>query len=322
MATRAGWTLALVGIAAGAATADGPHGKTRVVAACPTARVTIGHPVQGSWVYHGYGDEGASRFRWHGYGGDRYRSHGRSRSGVMIHLGSPYGFGVHDRHVWTVPGYGHAFGFGYEWPGYVYGHHTGRHIRLRGDGSYGSYTGGIVERMRVPEARIRVAPADRRSLRDVSYGSLEQGWDLLARGEASRALRVFAVLSEASPDRVLPMIGLALASGLAEDDRQAVWAMRRAFARDADGISSFPQGVPPAEVVRRLEARYLRRIERDYADVDAHFMLGALAYLRQDMERALVGVAHAEDHRDRSRSVRELRRVVERHHPDFARRGR
>ncbi len=321
--TMARWSLAMGCVLASAAVAGGPHEHTRVIVTCPTPRVTIGYPVAGGWSYRhydGYGRSpdrgyhssgyhagpygwGHSGFGWygsgsHGYDAYRHGSHGRHRSGVTIHFGGSYGGGVDLSYGRTVYGRGYDGAYG------------------TGD-ACGSYPAVIVRKPRGYGSNVRGYGSGGRSSGDVSYGSLDQGWDLLVRGEAGRALRVFGALAEASPDKVLPKVGFALASVLGGDDRQAVWAMRRAFARDADALYSFPQDARLAAVVRRVEDRYLRRVERNYADVDAHFMIGALAFLRHDMERALVGVAHAEDHRDRSQSVRELRRVVERSHADY-----
>lgn len=309
------WSLAMGCVLASAAVAGGPHEHKRVIVTCPTPRVTIGYPISGGWSYRhydGYGrshDRGYHRFGSrtgsYGYGYDSHRygtlgygSHGRHRSGVTIHFGGSYGSGMHHSYGRTVYGRGYDGAYG------------------TGD-ACGSYPTVIVRKPRGYGSDVRVYGSGGRSSGDVSYGSLDQGWDLLGRGEAGRALRVFSALAEASPDKALPKVGYALASALGGDDRQAVWAMRRAFARDADALHYFPQDARLAEVVRRVEDHYLRRVERDPADVDAHFMIGALAFLRHDMERALVGVAHAEDHRDRSQSVRELRRVVERSHADY-----
>eukprot|EP01026_Neomeris_dumetosa_P055292 TRINITY_DN50170_c1_g1_i4.p2 TRINITY_DN50170_c1_g1~~TRINITY_DN50170_c1_g1_i4.p2 ORF type:complete len:346 (+),score=17.31 TRINITY_DN50170_c1_g1_i4:85-1122(+) len=141
--------------------------------------------------------------------------------------------------------------------------------------------------------------------------TIDQAWKQLGRGESRTALNSFSTLAEASPYKSLPKVGFALACAERGDLEGAIHAMRRAYATDADAIHYFPRDERLLRLVQDLEYRYIKRSEVAHGNPDYHFMIGALAFLRHDMERAWVAVCKAEDYRDRSKSTRALRKVVE-----------
>lgn len=238
---------------------------------------------------------GSYGYRSYSYGGFKSYSY-RGNSGVSIHIGSSYPYSYGYKRPYGTSTY-------YCPPTVVRETHVYHSPRV--------YTYSL-------EPRYETRREVRTIVHDVSYASIDRAWEMLGLGDANGALRTFSALAEASPGKSLPKVGFALACADLGDEKGAVWAMRRAFEVDADAIHYFPRDERLQSLVERLEHRAIERVDHNPSNADDHFMIGALAFLRHDMERALTAVAHAEDYRDRSHSARELRRVSERWHPNRA----
>ncbi|MCB9846207.1 MAG: hypothetical protein H6811_09505 [Phycisphaeraceae bacterium] len=148
--------------------------------------------------------------------------------------------------------------------------------------------------------------------------TIEQGWSELSRGDYRAALRTFSTVAEAQPHRSLAKVGFALASAAQNDDRSAIRAMRAAFKADADSLRFLPKDENISGLILALKDKYYQHTQQYYSSPDPHFMLSSLCFMIGDVEGALGEVARAEDQGDRDLSVRELRRVIQQEHPDYA----
>lgn len=108
---------------------------------------------------------------------------------------------------------------------------------------------------------------------------LARAWAQLARGESRTARSLFAELADARPSRAEPKVGLALSALDRGDEREAVFAMRRAFEADARG-AAIPSSV--RDEADRLLDSLIRGANRTDCDGGTHFLIAAMAYLTGD----------------------------------------
>ncbi len=156
-----------------------------------------------------------------------------------------------------------------------------------------------------PESEQQQVPTDETGSQ--SRGALGPGWDLLAEGNDSAALREFASQAESNPRKGGPKVGYALAAAGLGDLSRGVWAMRRALHYD-------PQGAHYVPIGDRLRPRVQQVIERYRAlgadRTDAAFMLSALHYLQRDLPAARSAIDVARAAGDRHSSTRNLTRLI------------
>ncbi len=169
----------------------------------------------------------------------------------------------------------------------------------------------VVERVIRVERPARVVEVVR--VRHAETG-LGRAWDRFAEGCYLDALRLFQGVAADRPDEGEAMVGYALAAALRDDERSAVWSMRRAFEEDSRGAVA-PCDRDIAGAIAGLADRYERRTERGVgrrasADPDELFMLAATAHLSGDRETARRAIERAIDKGDRSASALNLRERV------------
>jgi len=146
-------------------------------------------------------------------------------------------------------------------------------------------------------------------------GSLGTGpaWNLLAAGRYDDALSRFAIKAQSNPRRSAPKTGYALAAAGVGDTARGVWAMRRAFRIDPDGV----EYVRVDEKLRPRVETLLRRYEADLRGPNHHadsaFMVASLHYLLGDYEAARTTLQQAVDYGDRNTSAANLERLLSQH---------
>lgn len=266
------------------------------------------------------GRDDRQRRDWHDRDRRRSSTSIHIGTGLGLHRGATYSSFAHGYHGY--PAYGHTPI--YRYPSRSYSHvyryrpYRDRTTVIVTPGYYRApiyterttvYTTPRVYRN--PDAyRYEAAPAP--------PATIEIAWEELAAGRYERAQRLFARFVEEQPHKAQPRLGYALAAGAMGNHSTAVFALRRAVEKDAEALRFAPAGEGVQNLIARLVDGYIDRADAQPANADWHFMIAALSLVQGDDERALLGVAHAEDHRDRSPSIRALRREVERHHPDYA----
>jgi Flp pilus assembly protein TadD len=141
--------------------------------------------------------------------------------------------------------------------------------------------------------------------------TLAEAWEMLANGDAAGAQAAFECLSDRAPGDGLSLVGLATASAIRKDDMQAVGAMRQALQQDPESLTLAPTDERLNILLADATARFQERARKQYGDVDALVMTGALCYLRRDMAEAhyAVEVALALDPADAS--ARSLQGLIE-----------
>ncbi len=135
---------------------------------------------------------------------------------------------------------------------------------------------------------------------------LSREWDLLASRRYGEALRGFEAVTQGNPGWGEPRIGYALASASLGTLSRGVWAMRRAYHREAVGTIKIDSRVRP--LLERLLVRY-----RDTAQLDrleAAFMRASLYFLLGNMGRAAPELEIALEEGDRSLSTLRLRGLI------------
>lgn len=171
----------------------------------------------------------------------------------------------------------------------------------------------VIERVVRVERPARVVEVVR--VRHAESG-IGRAWDRFAEGCYLDALRLFQDVAADSPCEGEARVGYALAAALRDDERSAVWSMRRAFEVDPRGAVA-PCDRPIADTIASLADRYERRAGRpvgrrgaDCAEPDVHFMLAATAHLSGDREGARCAIERAIDMGDRSAAALNLREQI------------
>lgn len=258
--------------------------------------------------HHGYGHH-------HGYG---------------YHYGYP-GYG----HYYGYPGYGHYYGhhgYGY---GYGYGYGSGSHyynpvygvLKAPAEIAYGvlsipAHVLGSVTGHHGHDYSSASSPGGA-SHSDATpsgtYGGGDQGnrgattgqggWSYLADGQYSTALGAFAREAEGNPRHGVPKVGYALSAAAAGDYSRGVWAMRRAWQFDPQGVEYLALDARGQAVVRELADRYQQRF-KEHADADSAFMVAALRYITQEKDTARAYLQEPAASADHSVSADNLRRKL------------
>ena len=208
---------------------------------------------------------------------------------IALGLGTQLQAGYHGYHRYGHHGYGH-YGYGHDpYSALGYGHHGYGH-----SGYYGAFYR--------PYRDYTLPPA--------TYGSSSVAWRHLANGNIELAKEEFRKLAAKSPASGLPKVGISLSAALSGNHEEAVFAMRRAFRLDPTGAGDLPSRRALKERLRHLVSHYREVVIHDSSDVDASFMLGALSYLLNDSETAIVAVQSAIDEGDESISARNLKMLL------------
>jgi len=139
----------------------------------------------------------------------------------------------------------------------------------------------------------------------------KNGWELLADGEASHALEVFAQQVQRNPDFGGPKIGYALSAAVAGDPYFGVWEMRRASRINSSSMQAFklPERLGPTvgKLIRKFKDEQLKKARKD----DVSFMLASLHFLLQNTDSAKTAIDLAIRKGDRSQSARNLKRIID-----------
>ncbi|MHC4429337.1 MAG: tetratricopeptide repeat protein, partial [Planctomycetota bacterium] len=113
-----------------------------------------------------------------------------------------------------------------------------------------------------------------------------EAWGRLAAGDLETAAMAFECLSQALPDDGLPATGHALALALMGERAEAVPILRSALAVDPEALEFVPMDDALARSLRELAGLYEYQARRNYGDLDALFMAGAVRYLLGDFAAA------------------------------------
>jgi tetratricopeptide (TPR) repeat protein len=146
---------------------------------------------------------------------------------------------------------------------------------------------------------------------DITVIAPNDGWELLAQGDAREARRSFDRAREAFPNDGLPRVGYAIACALLDRGDEAVSEMRRVIRDDPDALDEVPQDealmVQVQHVIDLMNARTQERSD----DADAYFMIAALRYVMDEDARAYLAIDMALDRGDRDRSARQLKSMIQ-----------
>lgn len=153
-----------------------------------------------------------------------------------------------------------------------------------------------------PQPPASTAPAH------VSAG--RTAWRILADGRKQLAFTAFGELCSEYPGHAQYKLGYSLAAAGAGNDRTAIWAMRRTFALSANSIGPIPINANLAKMLDRVAAYYADLAATPMTNRDANFMLGAVNYLRHDINGALQAVEAARAYGDLNRSTINLRHIL------------
>ncbi|MDZ7753524.1 MAG: hypothetical protein U5S82_18230 [Gammaproteobacteria bacterium] len=213
--------------------------------------------------------------------------------------------------------------------GYGYGHHYGRHYspyygghryglyRSHRRHGYRSYSPSYRYRSHVGLRDYGTTTTTSRDTTDISssnYDSNDEtntvvqggdGWSRLAAGDARGALRSFGLAAEAAPDSGQPKAGYAVAAAATGDLSRGVWAMRRAFRIDADGLHYL-------EVDDELRPR-LEEVLAAYSPVegqDEAFMNAALYYILEAPDSATEALERLKAFGDDSEAAQNLEALI------------
>jgi hypothetical protein len=139
----------------------------------------------------------------------------------------------------------------------------------------------------------------------------KNGWTLLADGQASIALDVFAQQAQRNSNYSGPKIGYALSVAVAGDLYFGVWEMRRASRINSASMRAFklPEQLRPTveELIKTFKAEQLKNTRK----ADVSFMLASLHYLMQNSESAKREIDLAIREGDRSQSALNLNQIID-----------
>jgi hypothetical protein len=206
-------------------------------------------------------------------------------------------------------GYGYHYGHGF------HGHHHGFHARYGHHGGFGT-AGAVVlgllgiavlahvldddhydRRSRVARSkplpaypRLDTAPqpyprVDQHPASPPGYESSE-GWSSLIKGDADKAMTIFAVLSQQDLNSGVPKVGFALATAANNELERAIWSMHRALKQDPEALNLIPLDSEMENLIGDLKQTYHNRAKKMTGPSHEAFMTAALAYLQQDYATA------------------------------------
>ncbi|HVZ94579.1 MAG TPA: hypothetical protein VG797_08715 [Phycisphaerales bacterium] len=113
----------------------------------------------------------------------------------------------------------------------------------------------------------------------------KNAWTLLEQGRYEEASKHFASSSAASKDDAQSRVGYALAAALMGKDETATWAMRRAFATNADAVGYIPLSDSLSTKLDQLAASTKAKADGS-TNQDKLFLLASIEYLRHHTEDA------------------------------------
>jgi len=250
----------------------------------------------------------------HSSHGGHHRSHfgGHLGGGISLHHSGHHG-GHHYRHYrhryHHRPYYGYRHRYHHR-PYYRYRHHRYSYSRPYKYRHYGSSPHHSRSRSYI---RYRTLDRDTRDHDSRDYPEAENtarddvtvgtAWDTLASGRYEGALSQFGTAAERDPDGAIPKVGYALAAASAGNLDRGVWAMRRAFRIDPEGVEYLVLDEKSAEVARGLIPQY----SGQEGASDHAFMLAALHYLLDAPGTASdYASAFAQESRPSAENLREL----------------
>lgn len=135
--------------------------------------------------------------------------------------------------------------------------------------------------------------------------SNNEGWDWLAKGNASYALDIFAIQSQQNMNSGIPKVGFAIAAATNGEMDRATRAMRKAIRLDATALDKININNIRSRI-ETLSEDYKLMLNNNENNPDNSFMVAALSYLQQDY--AIAGNLIAED--DHSQSANNLRELI------------
>ncbi len=275
---------------------------------CPTS----------SYSYGSYGHRGHSGYGHHYGGHSRSRSHvgfsykygSRGHHGFGIHIGKSYGHSNHH--------YGRSHHYSGRHSSRYYGnnHHSGYYVAHpkksydRGVGTYDN--GGRVYRETRTTTTYNTGASyntPKKTYVVDSSAQLDRAWNLLSDGENSRALRAFGSVASSDLDSGPPKVGYSLAAALAGDENTAVWAMRRAFSFDPNGLMYVPVDDSLTRKLERLAERYERRADKHHR-ADDFFMLASVYHFLGESDLARFAITEASGYGDNSLAARNLEALL------------
>jgi len=221
---------------------------------------------------------GYSRSYSRGYYGSRSKSHYRGYSQPRYYHHGSY------RHYRSSPEYSGHIAYG------SHGHNSGVHLSVGVRGHSGQYKSGYTSYPKHVETTY-VAPEPTYAYESVNYSGLTHGWDLLEKGQASRAMIFFSERAQRHPKDGRPKVGYALSAGTKGEHDRGVWAMRRALRYNPSALDEVPRSSLLASELEELREQYEYRAGHD--DADAHFMVAALSYMLHDNYAAMDAVDKA-----------------------------
>jgi hypothetical protein len=143
----------------------------------------------------------------------------------------------------------------------------------------------------------------------VAYSS-NDGWGLLADGNARDARRAFDRQMNAYQNDGLAYIGYALAAALLNRDDEAVAVMRLAMRIDPESILEVPFDQRLHDQIWFALDLFLDRADRNPQDVDAQFMIAALRFMMGDSTLSFFAIDRALDGGDMDQSAMNLRALI------------
>jgi len=234
----------------------------------------------------------------------------RHHAGYLHHLHRLHRFRHHNRHFHSRHhGRHESFRF-FHSPIHDFRYHGSRHFFLPRTRHHHPFGFGRSLRFYSSIASIEDPAADTPTIGSSNgdaHSRSGDAWALLSSGQPFAALQAFATVAQADPRNGVPKVGYALAAALSGDAGRAVWAMRRAFRIDPDGLRYVEIDADLSARVQDLLAQY----GESHATADEAFMAGALHFLLGDGPASGAAVKAAIDRGDESESTRQLQRLVQ-----------
>ena len=135
--------------------------------------------------------------------------------------------------------------------------------------------------------------------------SENQGWEMLAKGNADTALDIFAVQSQQTLNSGKPKVGFAIAAATVGANDRAIRAMRKAVRIDVNALNNIDIH-PIKHTIKELSANYQAKLNNNINDKNTAFMMATLFYLEQDYDKAKALIAK----NDQSQSANNLRALL------------
>ena len=273
------------------------------------------------------------------YNSQRYR---QTRRSLKIFLFSLLLFAASPNHAVAYGGHGYHYGHGYGYHGYRhYGHHGygyGAYYSHHGGiGTAGYVFLGILgvavlsqimdnnndryrdtrkthtykqptynqSRSYTLQTQPRQFSIDNKSKsKPVYIYSKNEGWDWLAKGNASYALDIFAIQSQQNMNSGIPKVGFAIAAATNGEMDRATRAMRKAIRIDVTALDK----INIKNIRSRIETLsedYKLLLNNNKNNPDNAFMVATLSYLQQDYITA-ISIISENDHSQSANKLREL----------------